>query len=800
MKKYSAIVFVMVLLTYFAYTEEIKNYSNSFFGVYGKRASVMGKVDGSAFEIWIYPYKVLHDLQFKVIVDGAEEDPYSRLGRYRFSHDCFEREWVGEAWTVSQQVYPAYNEPVVYLIYRVTALTDITLEFFFNPDLSPMWPAAIGGKYSYWDKEGFFVLSESSSKNAAVFGGFPGVKMGKLPAHKLPGGKLRYRIQLKKGVHEIPLAAVAGRASSKDVKTLFKRVKGKYGFYLDERKEKIKTFLKEHLTVETPKEEINEAIRRGILNVHFAFVYNPDLGEGLVAGYGLSGDRERPGFAWYFGGDGLINSYAVLNYGDFEGAKKEIEFLLKYQREDGKIMHELSQGAVFLDWFSDYGFPFFHGDTTLYFASFLDFYLKRTGDIEFFTIHRSKIDKVFSWMKACDSDKDGIMESKLAGVGASETGPLRRKMKTDIYLASLSVKAWESMLDIYRLLMNKRNAAVAKERLRRSRQALEKLFWDNNRQYYAYAVAEDGTQIEETTIWPAIGMRFKVLDREKGRLAQRKIASPELSADWGTRFLSSRSGHYDPSSYNNGAVWPFLTGFSALALYNYGNPYHGFSLLSANMNIVSDYDYGSPTELLSGDIYRPLDQSVPNQIWSSGNTISALVEGLLGFEADALKKEIHLKPSIPLIWESLKAGNLKVGKGKLYFNYKKEKNRLFYEFNFIHLRGYRFTFGNGKPVTIDKDIKTLKIEVDIPGYVYPFVRKNRVYGSFSKEPIIENFQLTKEGFTLDLWGKGPTTVYFYTECRIVCPEGTIRRNGDITTLHLQFKDQWHRKTITCKCL
>jgi len=818
MKKYFVIILAIILLSTQVQAKEIKNYSNSFFGVYGKKASVMGKVDGSAFEIWIYPYKVLHDLQFKVIVDGADENPDARLSRFQFSHTLFQREWVGEKWTISQQIYPAYNEPIVFLLYRVHALTDITLEFYFSPDLSPMWPASIGGKYSYWDERGFFVISESSSRNAAIFGGFPGQKPGDLPAHHLPGGKLKYRIPLKKGYHEIPLAAAAGRGKTGKILEIFDREKGKYNQYLDERKEVVTACLETHLTVETPDESINEAMKWAMLNVHFSFVDNPDLGEGLVAGYGLSGERERPGFAWYFGGDGIIDSYALLNYGDFEGAAKELQFLFKYQREDGKIMHELSQGAGFLNWFKDYGFPFFHGDTTLYFASFLDAYLKRYGDMEFFKQNRAKIDKVFSWMLSCDADKDGIVESKLAGVGASETGPLRQKMKTDIYLASLSVKAWDAMADIYTRLGNHQNVKIAGERFRRSGKALEEMFWDNDNQYYAYAVKEDGSQVKETTVWPAIAMRFNVLAREKGKLAQRKIASPELSADWGTRFLSSQSAYYDPSSYNNGAVWPFLTGFSSLALYNYDNPYHAFSLLMANLRIIMDYDYGAGAELLSGDIYRPLDQGVPNQTWTSGNTVSAFVEGLVGFEADAVNKKIHFKPAVPLIWSYLKVGKLKVGKGTVAFDFKKEEDRLIYTFGFSGLKGYTFTFAPVVPafrqtfsldgvqlaapasIVIEKDEEKVAFTVQISGYIYPFVEKRLKYGSFSGEPVIENFQLEDGSFTMDVWGKGTSAILFQTNCKIESPEGTVQRKGNIVTLSIDFKGQWERKSIRCKAV
>ncbi len=823
MNMIAVILTVLVFFPSLVLSGVIKNYSNSFFGVYGKKASVMGKVDGSALETWIYPYKVLHDFQVQVLVGGVEENPYQRLGNFHFSPSCFERNFIGEKWTLAEQIYPAYNEPAVFLVYRVQALTDITLEFFFKPDLSPMWPASLGGKYSYFDEDGnFFLLSESSSKNFAFFGGFKGEKVGDLPAHHLPGGRLRYRIPLKKGFHEIPLTAVAASGKYEDIKTTFRQVKEKYSLLLKEREEMFGTFFKDHLAVKTPDAGINEALRWAILNVHTAFADNPDLGEGLVAGYGLSGERERPGFGWYFGGDGLINSFALVNYGDFAGARKELEFLLKYQREDGKIMHELSQGAKFINWFGDYGFPYFHGDTTLYFAAFLDFYLKRTGDIDFIVKNTGKIDKLFSWMLNCDADKDGIVEAKLAGVGASETGPLRLKMKTDIFLASLSVSAWEAMADIYSLLKDPRKAEMARERLNRSKPALEKFFWDEESQYYDYAVKEDGSVVKEITIWPAIAMRFKVLAEDRGRVAQRRIASPELSADWGTRFLSSQSGYYDPSSYNNGAVWPFLTGFSSLALYNYGNPYHGFSLLQANLDVIMDYDYGAPAELLSGDIYRPVDESVPNQIWSSGNTISAFVEGLLGFSADAVKKEIYFKPAIPLSWPGLEVDNLKVGNGTLRFKYRRSRtgNMLEYIVEGEDLKDYRLVFDpeilamskrlyvilDGQPVQppvtgrFEESKATLRFWVDMQGFVYPWVKKDSRYGAFSKGPIIEDirFENPETGYVIYVWGKGLGEVEFFTDCTLECPGGAFIPKEDGVTLELNFGDRWERSVVTAK--
>jgi hypothetical protein len=211
-----------------------------------------------------------------------------------------------------------------------------------------------------------------------------------------------------------------------------------------------------------------------------------------------------------------------------------------------------------------------------------------------------------------------------------------------------------------------------------------------------------------------------------------------------------------------------------------------------------------------------LDQSVPNQIWSSGNTISAFVEGLLGFEADALKKEIRFKPAVPLIWPYLKVSNLKVGKGTIGFSFKKEKNRLEYVFGLNNLKGYTLTLAPdipalqktmtaaGKKVSspavfnIAKDTEQLIIVVDISGYVYPYIGKELKYGDFSKQPIIENFQLQEDGFTIDLWGKGNTIIHFYNDRKIEGLGEEVQRREGLTMLVIEFNNRWERRTITGK--
>ena len=89
----------------------------------------------------------------------------------------------------------------------------------------------------------------------------------------------------------------------------------------------------------------------------------------------------RPGFGWFFGGDASINSFAMNAVGQSalvrDGA---LRFFARYQRADGKITHEMSQGAGHVDWFS-YPYPFYHGDTSPFWILAFGEYCKQTDDI-----------------------------------------------------------------------------------------------------------------------------------------------------------------------------------------------------------------------------------------------------------------------------------------------------------------------------------------------------------------------------------------------------------------------------------
>ena len=129
--------------------------------------------------------------------------------------------------------------------------------------------------------------------------------------------------------------------------------------------------------------------------------------------------------------------------------------------------------------------------------------------------------------------------------------------------------------------------------------------------------------------------------------------------------LTTASPLYDPTHYNMGAVWPFVTGFLALGHYEYGRPWAGYPLIDALARVGLDFGRGRFPELLSGAYYRPLDTAVPQQFFASSMLASPVAFGLLGWEPDAPRGRARLAPQLPPQWSRVRVRGLAAGSARV---------------------------------------------------------------------------------------------------------------------------------------
>ena len=119
-----------------------------------------------------------------------------------------------------------------------------------------------------------------------------------------------------------------------------------------------------------------------------------------------------------------------------------LRFFAKYQRADGKITHEISQGAGHVDWFS-YPYPFYHGDTSPFWILAFGEYWRQTDDGALLRELWPNLKRAYDWSLATDKNGDGLMENPSAGAGALEVGDLQVGILSDVYMSGVWVAALE---------------------------------------------------------------------------------------------------------------------------------------------------------------------------------------------------------------------------------------------------------------------------------------------------------------------------------------------------------------------
>jgi len=640
----------------------------------GRKAALLGREDGS-FEAWVYPLKVLHDFRLSFgTPDYAEPIPGVNLAdavdvrpeasAVRFSHAAFT---VDAVWLV-----PLDDQGAIVLL-DVTTSQPLQVVVKFRPDLKPMWPAALGGQYSYWDAgQKAYVLGEASGKHSAMVGSPFGIDPPEQPAHNLPDAPSQFTIAITpetaaRGL--VPIVISASLEGLAGAKATYQKLLISSETMYRESAAHYRRLREEMTSIDSPDDRLDLAFEWGKVALDKGFVCNPHLGCGLIAGLGPSGTSERPGFGWFFGGDAFINSWAMTAYGDFDTVKRTLEFLRARQRADGKMMHELSQGAGYIKWFEEFPYGYYHADTTpLYIIAVRD-YVRASGDAAMAKEFWPSMKKAYEYCASTDEDGDGLMDNTRAGLAAVETGTLRRRdVLTDVFLGAAWTEAAEAAAELAALAGDPFEA-TAKAAAAKARASLNARFLDDAGGRIYFAWMKDGKGQAEPTVWPGFGLWRGVFDASRPAVAGAldDLAGAGVGADWGARMLSIDSALYGPLSYNNGAVWPFLTGFAALGLYANGRPDAAWLYLDGTADLTFIESRGYMAELFSGDRLRSIDAAVPHQLFATTGFMSTLMRGLVGLNAlpagaldgRPVPARLQLAPQLPAGWGWLKIRNLR---------------------------------------------------------------------------------------------------------------------------------------------
>ena len=337
--------------------------------VAGEYGALLGRQNG-VFEAWEWPVKILSGFRIRaelanyaVPIDvsalAAEIEVTPAETVITYAHAAF---------TIRQHMFAARgaaSKPAagVAAYFEIASVRRLEVTFSFTPEMLRMWPAPnFGRPNGEWVAQGdggLYVLHTDDPKFSGMVA-MPRTRPGIMPPYQERPQtyplelKLSYDPDRDRGLVFPLIIAVedqtakpgdqAARVGSA-LPQLYAQTQEYYAHFFDRR-----------VTAETPDKRIDEALRWAEISIDQMQVRHGDE-TGMVAGYYESADSARPGYAWFFGRDTLWTTYAINSYGDFALTRRALDFLIRRQRADGKIMHEYSQSAEALDWKST---PYFY--------------------------------------------------------------------------------------------------------------------------------------------------------------------------------------------------------------------------------------------------------------------------------------------------------------------------------------------------------------------------------------------------------------------------------------------------------
>lgn len=647
-----------------------------FVPVVGTRAGLFGNETGR-FEAWVYPLKIFREFHLTFHVDDRALPAESLARTLTVRAESASILYAGDSFRVRETLCVPLDEQGAIILLEVETEQPLEIEASFTPDFQLEWPAALGGTYVNWDaKDHAFVFGEETHKFVAFVGSPTGGNSHlAYQTNYSASDENSFLLGVtQKGKETKAVVIAASVAGMEEASKTYHRLLASYSDEIQQSADYYRDYLAKTVSLDLPDAALQHAYDWARISTIQGLVTNPYLGTGLVAGYRTSGTSQRPGFAWFFGRDSFWSSFALNAEGDYTTARTAIDFICKYQRQDGKVPHEISQSAGLVPWFKDYAYPYVSADATPLLIIAMNDYAVQSGDLAFARERWDNVWRAYEFLRST-YDSNGFAQNAGVGHGWVEGGPLL-PVKNEYYQAGLGVEALHSLSNLAALLGKEDVSKQLASEFEKSRPALDQAYWSQERNFYAFALKQDNQRVDELSVLANVPMWFGLPDASRADQTITKLAAEEHQTDWGMRIISDRSSIYDGSGYHYGSVWPLFTGWASVGEYRYHREFPAYLNLRSNALLGVDGALGHFTEVLSGDYNQSFATSSPHQIWSAAMVISPILRGMLGLEIDAEKHEMNLSPHLPADWTSVAMRNVHVGGVVVNLQYRKASDSI----------------------------------------------------------------------------------------------------------------------------
>jgi glycogen debranching enzyme len=672
--------------------------SENFWDVAGERMLTMGRENAGIEEIWAHPFMAFRDYEVGLRFEYKDTIYWLKDERpeVQILPSSFNRTYKFPRAYLQEIIANDPEQPCGAIHYEYQGVYPAELIVKVKSNLRLMWPYSekVTGStgWSFDADYNAFYVQDSSGTFTAMIGANrkPGIEvMGQYSdffydlksksAKGIPGtdtrvyGTLSYPLKMNDRLDVVYAATSEGRATTE---RYFDTAIRNPRMIKDRAKEHVDSLLHHSLLITGPDADFNLGYRWALIATDRFFVNTPGMGKSLVAGYsttrtGWDGGHKvngRPGYGWYFGRDGEWSGFALLDYGDFQKVRSELEFYRKYQDLSGKIFHEATtSGVVHYD----------AADATPLYIVLAGKYFRHTGDTAFLRSNWPAIKKAVDFCFSTDSDHDHLIENTNVGHGWVEGGELYGSHAT-VYMQGCWAAALEETANMATALKLPEAESYALES-GIVKNLINTSFWNPGKKYYSYGMNKDRTFRTEATVLPAVPLYFGLGTPEKAKPVLEQLASNAFSTNWGLRIIREDSPFFKPTGYHLGSVWPLFTGWTALAEYAYGNYPQGFFHIMNNLDIYKNWGKGFVEEVMNGAVYEP-SGVCPHQCWSETMVLQPAIEGMLGIKVNAQENNVVLSPHFPAGWNSATVENIRIGSATFDLCMKRTGESYFYTF------------------------------------------------------------------------------------------------------------------------
>jgi len=401
---------------------------------------------------------------------------------------------------VRERITTHAKDPGVLVRFTVKGPGDPHIQVHFQPSLNLMWPAGIGGQETSWDQDAQgFLLSEPTRQFRALISSPEATEHSETNNDRRGSDFNRYiTLTLEpRPCADGKCAALVFAGQSEKDEEVHATTASLLRMSSASATGDVKRFgSSEIVKVTTPDPEANRAIEWAQIALEQSWTCNARLGCAVVAGYGPSHGSRRPQYAWYFAGDGLLATEALLHEGNYERAAEELDFLYRYQNsEDGMMWHEISQSAGFLNWARDYPYLYVHVDLTFDFLTVVAEYDRVSGDQAFLSRHWPATLKAYQYCLSTLDKGDGLPRVPADKMSGNE----QDRLTDELTLSASWVSAAHAMFELAASMHDEALSRQAESASLRARESIRSRYWDSTARRWDSGFTRSGTATDRTS-------------------------------------------------------------------------------------------------------------------------------------------------------------------------------------------------------------------------------------------------------------------------------------------------------------